>query len=93
MSLQSSIVASNSCLAAPGRYVDIGGTPWKGWTLSGANNIIRGSLMPVQTGTMAVNPMLEAVHYNGGPTLTFWSARGHRRLRGAGQLLNQPGRH
>lgn len=93
--LQSSIVAQNLCQAAPGRYVDIGGRPWEGWTLTGANNIIRGSLMPVPRGTLAVNPMLEAAHSNGGPTQTYRLLRGSpaidRGNNSRGRLYDQRG--
>jgi len=76
LDLQSSIVAQNVCLAAPGQFFDIGGRPWEGWTLTGADNIVRGSLVPVPPGTLAVNPMLEAAHANGGPTMTYRLLRG-----------------
>ena len=93
--LQSSIVAQNTCLAAPGRYFDIGGRPWEGWTLTGADNIVRGSLMPLPPGTLAVNPMLEAAHSNGGPTMTYRLLRGSpaidRGNNNAGRAYDQRG--
>ena len=44
--------------------------------MTGADNIVRGSLVPVPPGTLAVNPMLEAAHANGGPTMTYRLLRG-----------------
>ncbi|HEY0504662.1 MAG TPA: choice-of-anchor Q domain-containing protein [Lysobacter sp.] len=68
--MQSTIAASNACVASMQAY-DVGGRPWEGYTLTGANNLIGRSLVGVPADTISADPRLEVTPaFNGGPTFT-----------------------
>jgi hypothetical protein len=66
--LQSSIVAANSCSSGP--EYDISTGFYEGQNIYGANNIIGSSVLSVPADTLSVDPRLEPLNSNGGPTLT-----------------------
>lgn len=92
--LESTIAASNVCRAAQPNY-DIGGSSAAGYTLTGSNNLIRESKIPVPPDTISANPMLQSLLDNGGPTQTHALLRSSPALdRGnnnAGQQYDQRG--
>jgi hypothetical protein len=68
LKLQSTIAASNGCVASIQPY-DIGGRSWEGYTLTGANNLIGRSLVRVPADTISGDPLLERTPMpNGGVT-------------------------
>lgn len=95
LQLESTIVANNVCRAAQPNY-DIGGSTSAGYTLTGSNNLIRLSRIPVPPDTLSVNPMLQtSLLEDGGPTRTHPLLLGSPALeRGnnkAGQQYDQRG--
>lgn len=71
LQLESTIVASNVCRAAGMPNYDIGGNPANGYTITGSNNLVRVSRVPLPADTINANPMLRyPLTDNGGPTLT-----------------------
>lgn len=58
--IESSIVANNRCLAEGEtlQAYDVGGRPWEGYTIVGADNLIRYSLVPVPSDTISADPRL-----------------------------------
>lgn len=70
LQLESTIVASNVCHAPMPNY-DIGGNPANGYTITGSNNLVRLSRVPLPADTITTNPMLQhALMDDGGPTET-----------------------
>jgi len=65
--LESTIVASNTCLTGPG--YDIGGS-FSAFTIIGENNLIGRSRIPVPPDTISADPRLAPLAENGGPTRT-----------------------
>ena len=68
VALQSSILAGNYAQSA-GKYIDLSGS--SGTTVSGANNLVVGTLIAVPGDTiLQTDPQLLPLAYNGGPTRT-----------------------
>lgn len=93
--LESTIAALNTCRATGEPSYDIGGRTSEGYTLTGSNNLIRQSKIPVPPDTISANPMLQTLLDNGGPTMTHALLRSSPALdRGnnkVGQLYDQRG--
>ena len=67
LSLTSSIIAGNYD-AASGKYLDLGADP--SVVVSGSNNLLTGSLIPVPADTIYADPQLAPLADNGGLTMT-----------------------
>ena len=66
--IESSLIANNRCLAEGEtlQAYDVGGRPWEGYTIVGADNLIRYSLVPVPSDTISADPRL-------GPQQAGWA--------------------
>jgi hypothetical protein len=66
--IESSLIANNRCLAEDEtlQAYDVGGRPWEGYAIVGANNLIRYSLVPVPSDTISADPRLGS-QLNGWP--------------------------
>ncbi len=93
--LESSIVANNNCRASQPNY-DIGGSVAAGYTLTGSNNLVRLSRIPLPADTITASPMVQSsLLDDGGPTPTHPLLRGSPALDAgnntAGQQYDQRG--
>lgn len=68
--LESTIVASNDCQAAGQVAYDVGGRAWEGYVITGRNNLIGRSRVPVPSDTISSDPMLAPIADNGGVSST-----------------------
>jgi hypothetical protein len=64
-------VGSNLCRAYLMPNYQIGGNPANGYTITGSNNLVQLSRVPLPAGTITSDPMLQtSLVDNGGPTFT-----------------------
>lgn len=68
--LESTIIASNTCQAAGQTAYDVGGRPWEGYVITGHDNLIGRSRVPVPGDTISADPMLAPLAENGGVSAT-----------------------
>lgn len=68
--LESTIIASNTCQATGQTAYDVGGRPWEGYAITGHDNLIGRSRVPVPGDTISADPMLAPLAENGGVSAT-----------------------
>ena len=90
LQLESTIIAANICRAYLMTNYDIGGSAANGYTITGSNNLVRLSRVPLPADTITSNPMLQtSLVDNGGPTLTHSLLRGSPALDRGNNKANQ----